>query len=194
MKEHDLVLALLAQNRSATAIHQHLVETFGGLAISYATYSTCARSSAMPATFCEGMTRHGSSMPATLRSPEVARLLINTPKLMITIFWNASGIHIIDYVPSGESFNSAHFIERIFPTIAGLTARHAVVRQRKVFVLDMGNSPMRKSKAVMETRASIPVQRALHPLSPRDFAPSDSVSFGYPKGKRTGREFDKQTL
>jgi hypothetical protein len=39
---------------------------------------------------------------------------------MVTIFWNVSGIHVIDYLPSGESFNSADFIERTLPTIAGL--------------------------------------------------------------------------
>jgi hypothetical protein len=79
---------------------------------------------------------------------------------MITIFWNVSGIHIIDYVPSGESFNSVHFIERVLPTIAGLPSRHAALRQRKAFVLHMHNSPIHKSKAVMETMASIPVQLA----------------------------------
>jgi hypothetical protein len=66
-------------------------------------------------------------MPPDVETPEVARRLINTSKLMITIFWDVSGIHVIDYVPSGESFNSALFIERILPTIAVLPARHAAV-------------------------------------------------------------------
>jgi hypothetical protein len=72
-------------------------------------------------------------MSPDVETPEVARRSINTPKLMITIFWNVSGIHVIDYVPSGESFNSAHFIERILPTIAGLPAQNAAVRQGKAF-------------------------------------------------------------
>jgi hypothetical protein len=99
-------------------------------------------------------------MPPDVETPEVVRRLINTPKLMITIFWNVSGIHVIDYVPSGESFNSANLIERNLPTIAGLPARHAAVRQKKAFVLHIDNSPIHKSKAVMETMASIPVQLA----------------------------------
>jgi hypothetical protein len=99
-------------------------------------------------------------MPPDVDTPEVARRLINTPNLMITVFWNVSGIHLIDYVPSSESFNSSHFIEQILPTIAGLPARHAAVRQRKAFVLHMDNSPIHESKAVMETMASIPVQLA----------------------------------
>jgi hypothetical protein len=109
---------------------------------------------------------------------------------MITIFWNVSGIEVIDYVPSGESFNSAHFIERLLLAIAGLSARHAAVRQRKAFVLHMDNSPIHKSKAGMKTMASIPVQRAPHPPYSPDLAPSDVFLFGYLKGKMIGQEFD----
>jgi hypothetical protein len=47
---------------------------------------------------------------------------------MVTIFWNVSGIQVIDYLSSGESFNSAHFIEQILPSIADLPARHDAVR------------------------------------------------------------------
>jgi transposase len=109
---------------------------------------------------------------------------------MVAIFWNVSGIHVVDYVPSGESFNSAHFIERILPTIAGLPVRHAAVRQRKAFVLHRHNSPMHKSTAVIDTMASIPVQLALRPPYSPDLAPCDFFLFGYLKGKLIGPEFD----
>jgi transposase len=129
-------------------------------------------------------------MPPDVETPEVARPLISTPKLMVTIFWNVWGIHVIDYVPSGESFNSSRFIEQILPTIAGLPARHAAVRQRKAFVLHLENSPMHTSRAVLETMASIPVQLAPHPPYSPDLAPSDFFLFGHLKGKMIGREFD----
>jgi hypothetical protein len=76
---------------------------------------------------------------------------------MNAIFWTVSSIRVIDSVPSGESFNSAHFIERILLTIARLAVQHAQVRQRKALVLHMDNSPIHKSKAVLETMANIPV-------------------------------------
>jgi hypothetical protein len=63
---------------------------------------------------------------------------------MVTIFWNVSGIQLIDYLSSGESFNSAHFIEQILRSIADLPARHDAVRQKKVFVFHMDNSPIHK--------------------------------------------------
>jgi hypothetical protein len=74
----------------------------------------------------------------------VARRLIDTSKLIVTIFWNISGIEVIDYFPSGESFNSPHFIERILLSIAALPARHDAVRQKKVFVFHIDHSPIHK--------------------------------------------------
>jgi hypothetical protein len=59
-------------------------------------------------------------MPPDVETAEVRRRLNKTPKVMVMIFWNVSGIRVIDYIRSGESFNSAGFIERILPTIAGL--------------------------------------------------------------------------
>jgi hypothetical protein len=129
-------------------------------------------------------------MPPDVEIPEVARRSIKTSKLMVAIFWNVSGIHVIDYVPSGESFNSGHFIEWILPTIAGLLGRHAAVRQRKAFVLHPNNSPIHKSKAVLETMASIPVQLIPHRRYSPDLAPSDFIFFGYLQGKMIGREFN----
>jgi DNA recombination-dependent growth factor C len=44
MSQQELVLVLNAQGKSATTIHQHLVEAFGELAISYPTVSRTIRS------------------------------------------------------------------------------------------------------------------------------------------------------
>jgi hypothetical protein len=99
-----------------------------------------------------------------VETAEVARRLIDTLNLMVTIFWNVSGIHVIDYVPSGESFNSAHFIEQILPGIASLPAQHDEVRRKKASAFQMDNRPIHKSKAVMDVMTNIPVQLAhIHP-------------------------------
>jgi hypothetical protein len=116
--------------------------------------------------------------------------MIDTSKLMPTIFSNVSGIQVIDYLPSGEAFNSVHFIERILPSIAVIPARDDAVRRKKVFVCCMDNSPIHQSKAIMDEMANIPVQLAPHrPYSPY-LAPSDFVLFGCLKVKMIGQEFD----
>jgi hypothetical protein len=102
-------------------------------------------------------------IPPDVETLEGARWLIDTSEHMVTIFWSASGIQVIHFLPSGEPFNSGHFIERILPNSVGLPARHDAVRQKKAFVLHMDNSPIHKSKAVMDEMATIPVQLAPHP-------------------------------
>jgi hypothetical protein len=44
---------------------------------------------------------------------EVTQQLIVIPRLMITIFWGVSGIHVIHYLSPGRSFDSMYFIDHI---------------------------------------------------------------------------------
>jgi hypothetical protein len=108
-----------------------------------------------------------------VETPEVARRLIDTSKLIVPIFWNVSGIQVIDYVSSRESFNSTYFIERILPSIAGLPARHDAVGQKNPFVLRLDNLPRHKSNAILDEMVNMPVQLAYHSPDLPDLPPSD---------------------
>jgi hypothetical protein len=44
--------------------------------------------------------------------PEVARRLSNTPKWMITLFWNPAGLHASHFL-AGESLNGDHFVRNV---------------------------------------------------------------------------------
>jgi hypothetical protein len=46
-------------------------------------------------------------------SPEVAKHLINIPKVMITIFWNPFGIHVLAALPERTSLDAEYFIDYV---------------------------------------------------------------------------------
>jgi histone-lysine N-methyltransferase SETMAR len=125
-----------------------------------------------------------------VEAPEVARPLITTPKLMITIFWGVSEIHVTDYLPPDTSFDSTYFIDHILCGFNTLPIISVAVRQTKAFVIHLGNSPINKSESVIAKISSMPVQLAPHPPYSPDLAPSDFFRFGHLKSQMIERESD----
>jgi DNA-binding MarR family transcriptional regulator len=59
-------------------------------------------------------TEQGSTwLPLDVEAPEVAQRLINTPKVMVTVFVHPTGLHVFDCLPEERSFNTAYFIDHI---------------------------------------------------------------------------------
>jgi hypothetical protein len=52
-------------------------------------------------------------LPPDVDSPEVAKQLINIPKVMITIFWTPFGIHVLAALPERTSFDAEYFIDYV---------------------------------------------------------------------------------
>jgi hypothetical protein len=67
-------------------------------------------------------------MPPDVDAPGVSRRLIATPKLMFTIFWGISGIHVTDSRPPSRSFESASFIDHI---LNGFQTLPVLLREKK---------------------------------------------------------------
>jgi hypothetical protein len=79
---------------------------------------------------------------------ELSRRLIGTPKLMVTIFWGISGIHVIEYLSPGSSFESAYFVDHLLNSFQTLPALLLAKRNRKSFVIHIGNSSIHNSQSV----------------------------------------------
>jgi hypothetical protein len=94
----------------------------------------------------------------------VARRLINTLKIMVTIFLNSSGLYVNRFLESDTSFNSSHFTDYVLSDIERLSALQTAVQQKKRFVFHMANSPVHKSRAVTEKIASLRLALAPHPV------------------------------
>jgi hypothetical protein len=140
--------------------------------------------------FCDYIPHGQFWIPPNVDVPEGARQLITTPKLMITIFWSVSGIYVIDYPPPVTSFDSTYFIDHTLFGFNAFPIISVAVRQTKGLVIHMDNSPIHKSKRVIATMSSMPVQPASHWRCPLDLAPSDFFLFGHLKSQMIGLEFD----
>jgi hypothetical protein len=89
-------------------------------------------------------------LPPDVEAPEVARRLINTPKIMVTVFWNLTGIHVFDCLPKDRSFNAAYFIGHIFSKIEKMPDVRAAMSEQQKVVLHMDDLSIYSSKAVIE--------------------------------------------
>jgi hypothetical protein len=63
-------------------------------------------------------------VPRDADTPEVARQLIDTPKVMVTIFWNLFGIHVLAALPEKTSFDAGYFVDYVLTPIAELPVMH----------------------------------------------------------------------
>jgi hypothetical protein len=61
---------------------------------------------------------------------EVTRRLINTPKVMITLFWNTSELQVSNFL-KGESFNAKYLVRNILNPIQSLPIVDVAHKQRK---------------------------------------------------------------
>jgi hypothetical protein len=101
------------------------------------------------------------------KTPKVARRLINTPKIMVTVFWNPNGLYINRFLEISTSFNSTYSTNYVLNDIERLSALHTAIQQKKKFVLYMDNSLVHKSCAVTEKVASLRLALAPHPHTRR---------------------------
>jgi hypothetical protein len=69
-------------------------------------------------------------LPPDADVPEVARRLINTPKGMVTLFWNLTGIHASN-VLVGDSFTAEHFVKHVLNPIHLLSIVAIAHKQKK---------------------------------------------------------------
>jgi hypothetical protein len=112
-------------------------------------------------------------LPADAETPEVAKQLINTRKIMMTIFWNPFGIQVLAALPEKTSFNAQDFIDYGLTTIEELPAMRAAVTQKQILVIHMDNSPIHNSKAAIQKIALLRLKIVFHPANSPDLASSN---------------------
>jgi hypothetical protein len=102
-------------------------------------------------------------LPPDADAPEVAKQLINTPKIMVTICWNTFGIHVRTALPEKTSFDAGYFIDNVLRPTEELPVMQAAATKKQTLVVHMDNSPIHKSKAAVQKIPSIRVKIAPHP-------------------------------
>jgi hypothetical protein len=117
----------------------------------------------------------------------MAKQLINIPKVMITIFWDPFGIHILAALSEKTFFDAEYFIDSVLTPIEQFPVTHAVAIQKQILVTRMDNSRIHKSKAATQKITSMRVTIAPHLAYSPDFVLSDFFLFGYVKQKIVGQ-------
>jgi hypothetical protein len=115
--------------------------------------------------------------------------LINTPKAIVTIFWNPFGIHVLAALPEKTSSDAGYFVNYVLTPIEELPVMYTAACQKQKLVIHIDNSPIYKSKAAIQKSASMRVKIAAHPPYSPDMAPLDFFLFEYIKQKIAGQEF-----
>jgi histone-lysine N-methyltransferase SETMAR len=128
-------------------------------------------------------------LPPDVDTPQVARQVFNTPKVMMTLFWNPWGVHVRNALLS-ESFNGDYFVRHSLQPIHSLQIVAVAHKEKKRCILHIDNSPIRKAKLLKAKSSQMPIHLAPHPPYSPDHAPADFFLFRPPKEKILGLEFE----
>lgn len=113
-------------------------------------------------------------------------------KTMVTIFFNADGVQLIDVKPKGIKINSDYFINMILQKLADLDVVKKAKNQKQQMLLHFDNAPSHNAKVVESFIAKTTFERIPHPPYSPDLAPSDFGLFGTVKDYFKGREFESE--
>ena len=111
---------------------------------------------------------------------------------MVTIFFNADGVQLIDVKPKGIKINSDYFINMILQKLADLDVVKKAKNQKQQMLLHFDNAPSHNAKVVESFIAKTTFERIPHPPYSPDLAPSDFGLFGTVKDYFRGREFESE--
>jgi histone-lysine N-methyltransferase SETMAR len=119
--------------------------------------------------------------------PEKPKLTVGTKKVMITVFWSPSGMHLIHMLPPGERFTKEFFINEILAVLYNKICSRREKKKTKGYFLHFDNA---RPHLVDDTLDEMGFQRLPHPPFSPDLAPSDFFLFGYMKFLLEGKEFE----
>ena len=121
--------------------------------------------------------------------PVKEKKMIDSPKMMLTVFWNPEGFLISNVLPPHQKFNSEYFINQILqPIYEKLSSKAEYFR--KTITLHFDNSKVHTSGKVQEYMNSHNMKRAVEPPYLPDIAPSEFFLFGYLKEILKGSKFE----
>jgi hypothetical protein len=102
---------------------------------------------------------------------------------MATVFFNGTGLPLIDILPQNQKMDAEYFAEHIMPSLVSIcypTGRSC--RHRKAVVY-FDNTPIHNSKVVTDKSDEPNLKRMPHPAYSPDLSPCDFFLFGYLKEK-----------
>ena len=117
--------------------------------------------------------------------------VLTDKKIMLTVFWNPSGIKVINFLPKGETFNSEYYANNIIKELSKLNGGYPDNEGRRLTV-HADNARPHISKHTTNIMNIKGLKRAPHPPYSPDIAPSDFFLFGYIKNKMEGQSYESR--
>jgi hypothetical protein len=111
--------------------------------------------------------------------PDTERYIIQSPKFMVTIVWDPSGLCVVKAVPKWSKFNAQYYTSKILVAISDWRRLRRRTQQGKLWLwLHAGNARPHTAKVLTDYITHNGMKRAPHPPYSPDLAPSDFILFG----------------
>jgi histone-lysine N-methyltransferase SETMAR len=124
--------------------------------------------------------------------PERERHTIQSEKVMLTIVWNPTGFHLIDFLSRRAKFNGTHSVSNI-PSLLAIWRETQMGKADRKLIVHSDNARPHTAKKVLDFLEQNGMERAPHPPYSPDLAPCDFYLFGYVRGLLAGSEFADRT-
>ena len=111
-------------------------------------------------------------------------------ELMLTVFWSASGVLLVDYLEKGRTINSVYYcnlLQQVVNLQQPAQSRSGLNRRRVWFLHD--NAPIHTSHMTNASLNTLPLTLLPHPPYSPDLAPSDFRLFRHLKKVIRGERF-----
>jgi hypothetical protein len=128
--------------------------------------------------------------------PERERRTIQSEKVMLTIVWNPSCFHLINFLPTGFKFkfNASFYVTQIFGPLSDWRKTQVGKTNRKLWV-HAENARPHTATMTLQFMQRNAMRRASHPTYSPDLISSDLYLFGYIKQLLLECEFtDRDSL
>lgn len=128
--------------------------------------------------------RHRDSPP-----PRKFRVTTSRNKIMATIFWDAKGILLVDYLPHGHTVTGIYYADLLRQLKVAVKEKRRGKLSHGVLLLQ-DNAPPHMSQVAMAACEACSFQTLPHPAYSPDLAPSDFHLFRFLKNHIRGTHFD----
>lgn len=122
------------------------------------------------------------------RAPKKAKTVISAGKVMATIFWDAHGIILIDYLEKGRTITSQYYCALLDKFDAALKEKRPHL-QRKKILFHHDNAPAHSSLLTTEKLIKLRYELLPHPPYSPDLAPCDFFLFPNLKKSMAGKRY-----
>lgn len=120
--------------------------------------------------------------------PKKAKVVASAGKVMASVFWDAKGVLLIDYLPKGETITGRYYTNLLDRLIVKIREKRPGLAKKKI-LYHHDNAPVHTSGVASQKLTELKFQIVDHPPYSPDLAPSDYHLFPNLKKFLAGKRF-----